>query len=140
MTGRKRHVVVDTLGFILTVVVHPAKLQDQVGLWLVLEQLAALPLPRLTRLWADGMYQWQVPTVAARYDWSLTIVERDPNVKGFRLLPKRWVVERTFGWLGRWRRLSKDYEGLPQTTAAWIYTAMSILMVKRLAIIRGLSR
>lgn len=140
MTGRKRHVVVDTLGFILTVVVHPANLQDQVGLWLVLEQLATLPLPRLTLLWADGMYRWQVPTVAARYDWSLTIVERDPNVKGFHLLPKRWVVERTFGWLGRWRRLSKDYEGLPQTTATWIYAAMSILMVKRLAIIRGLSR
>ena len=106
----------------------------------MLEQMAALPLPRLTRLWADGMYQWQVPTVEARYDWKLTIVERDPTLKHFQLLPRRWVVERTFAWWARWRRLSKDYAVLPQTTATWIYTVMSVLMVKRLALIRGLSR
>ena len=68
-----------------------------------------------------------------RFTWVLDIVKRDPLVKGFKVLPKRWIVERTFGWLSHCRRLSKDYEGLTETGEAFVYTAMIRLMVRRLA-------
>jgi len=135
--GRKRHIVVDTVGHVLTVYVHKANLQDYHGAREVFRRLAATGLPRLHKIWADAIYKGD-KTLAAwvkqQFGWILEVVERPPGSKGFHVLPKRWVVERTFAWLGRNRRLSKDYEGCSQTTEAWIYLAMSVLMAKRLAL------
>lgn len=133
MNGRKRHLLVDTLGLILMAVVHAANIQDPAGARLVLEKVKA-HLPRLELIWADGIYtgtliEW-VQTVCG---WVLSIVKRTDDAKGFQVLPRRWVVERTFAWLGKYRRLSKDYELLPETSEAWIYAAMVHVMVRRLA-------
>jgi putative transposase len=84
-------------------------------------------------IWADGGYTGKlVDWVKDTYNWVLEIVKRDPNAKGFQVLPRRWVVERTFGWLSQYRRLSKDYEVLTETSEAMIYAAMIHLMVRRL--------
>ncbi len=131
--GRKRHLVVDTLGLLLAVVVHTADLQDRDGARLVLARLADR-CPRLRLIWADGGYQgpklgaW----LAQRADWVLEIVRRPTDASGFQVLPRRWVVERTFAWLGRYRRLSKDYEGRPETSETWIQIAMIDRMLHRL--------
>ncbi len=130
--GRKRHIVVDTLGLLLAVVVHPADIQDRDGAKLVLAQLRG-PLPRLRLIWADAGYAGRlVAWVQARTGWELAIVRRPRGCQRFVVLPRRWVVERTFGWLGRARRLSKDYEAGPASAEAWIYLAMIHLMLKRL--------
>ncbi len=132
MTGRKRHIVVDTLGLLLVVVVHAANIQDHDGAKLVLAKLVGR-FPRLKLIWADGGYAGQLVEWARTFGgWLLEIVKRPPDSHHFEVLPRRWVVERTFGWLGRCRRLSKDYEELPQTTEAWIHIAMIHLMLKRL--------
>ena len=134
MKGRKRHLVVDTQGLLLAVAVHPADVQDRDGARLVLTRLGRR-FPRLRRLWADAGYagpklgDW----VKARTPWDLEIVRRSEPGAGFQVLPRRWVVERTFAWLGRYRRLSKDYEARPDTTEAWIHAAMTGLMLRRLA-------
>jgi putative transposase len=133
INGRKRHLLVDTMGLVLLVVVHAANIQDRDGARLVLAKAKGL-FPRLQRIWADGGYAgkligWLQETCA----WVLEIVKRSDAVKGFKLLPRRWVVERTFGWLGRYRRLSKDYERLPASSEAMVYWAMTRLMVRRLA-------
>ena len=131
--GRKRHLVVDTMGLLLAVVVHTADLQDRDGARLVLTQLQHR-FPRLQRLWADAGYagpklgDW----VRASLPWELAIVRRAEPGAGFQVLPRRWVVERTFAWLGRYRRLSKDYEGLPETSETWIRIAMTDRMLHRL--------
>jgi putative transposase len=131
--GRKRHIIVDTLGLLLAVVVHSAKVQDRDGAKLVLAKLSGR-FPRLKLLWADGGYAGQlVEWVLAFGGWVLEIVKRPEGAKGFQVLPRRWVVERTLAWLGRYRRLSKDYEALPQTSEAFIYIAMIHLMLRRLA-------
>jgi putative transposase len=131
--GRKRHLVVDTLGLLLAVVVHSAALQDRDGAKLVLGKLGPR-FPRLRLLWADGGYAGKlVDWVRETWAWVLTIVKRDDDAKGFQVLPKRWIVERTFAWLDRYRRLSKDYEYLTDTAEAMIYVAMIHLMVVRLA-------
>ena len=133
MTGRKRHIAVDTLGLLLAVVVHAANIQDRQGGKLVLERLQGR-FPNLFRIWADGGYAGQL--VAWTWlccGWFLDIVRRPDGAHGFSVLPRRWVVERTLAWLGRYRRLSKDFEVLPKTSEAWIYMAMSCLMLKRLA-------
>jgi putative transposase len=89
---------------------------------------------RLQLIWADGGYSGQlVEWVKRMCGWTLEIVKRSDDMTGFQVLPRRWVVERTFGWLNRWRRLSKDYEGLPQTSEALIYATMSLIMTRRLA-------
>ncbi len=133
MNGRKRHILVDTLGLVLVVVVHAANLQDSDGAKLVLRR-ALGRLPRLQKIWVDqGYKQHFVDWAQAVRDWVIEVVARPTGAKGFQLLPRRWVVERTFGWLGRCRRLSKDYEGLPETGEAWIHLAMIHLMLKRLA-------
>jgi putative transposase len=126
---------VDTLGLILAVVVHAADIQDRDGAKLVLERVRHR-FRRLRLIWADGGY------AGTLVDWvrglrkgsrlRLEIVKRTDDVKGFKLLPHRWVVERTFAWLGRCRRLSKDYEALPETEEAMIKLAMIHLMVRRL--------
>jgi putative transposase len=133
VNGRKRHIVVDTLGLLLAVVVHAADIQDREGAKLVLAKLVGR-YPRLQLIWADGGYagalvEW--PKALGR--WLLEIVKKPADQAGFAVLPKRWIVERTFAWLGRSRRLSKDYEGLSETSEAWVHVAMIHLMLKRLA-------
>jgi putative transposase len=132
VNGRKRHLLVDTLGLVLMVVVHAANIQDRDGARLLLEK-ARGRFPRLRLIWADGGYTGKlVDWVKTLCLWVLEIVKRSDDVKGFQVLLHRWVVERTFGWLGRYRRLSKDYEGLPESSEAMIYIAMIHLMVRRL--------
>lgn len=131
--GRKRHILVDTIGLLLMVVVHTADIQDRDGAKLVLDKAKSL-FPRLRLIWADGGYAGQlIEWVKATCNWVLEIVNREPNTKGFKVLPRRWVVERTFGWLTHYRRLSKDYEGLPETSEAMVYVAMTRVMLRRLS-------
>ena len=100
----------------------PADVQDRDG---ARHLLAGLPdLPRLAVIWADGAYQSLVDWVRESFGWVLTTVLRPFGVRGYVHLPKRWIVERTIGWFGRYRRLSKDYEHNPQSSEAWIYIAM----------------
>jgi len=114
------------------VVVHAASVQDRDGAKLVLEKVKGR-LPRLRLIWADGIYAGQlVDWVKTTCDWALEIIKRRDDIQGFQVLPRRWVVERTFAWLGKYRRLSKDYEYLPETSEAWIYAAMIHVMVRRL--------
>ena len=125
--------MVDTLGLLLAVVVHPADVQDRDGARLVLQRLLGR-FPRLQLIWADEAYggkleEW-VRTVGG---WSLELVRRPAQQHTFQVLPRRWVVERTFGWLNLQRRLSKDYEVLCETTETWIYISMTGLMLRRLA-------
>jgi putative transposase len=122
--------VVDTLGLIWALAVLPAEIQDRDGAKAVLGRLPELP--RLAVLWADGAYQGLVGWVQEHFGWVLTTVLRPLGVKGYVHLPKRWIVERTFGWLGRYRRLSKDYEHNPASSEAWIYLAMTHRMARRL--------
>lgn len=131
--GRKCHILVDTTGLLLMVVVHAANIQDRDGAKLVLEQIRGT-FSRLQLIWADAAYAGQlVNWVKITCGWVLEIVRRKDDVKGFQVLPRRWVVERTFGWLGRYRRLSKDYEGLTESSQAFIYAAMIHIMSRRLA-------
>ncbi len=131
MTGRKRHIAVDTGGLLLEVVVHPANIQDRDGAKLVINKMLG-KFPRLRLIWGDAGYAGRlVAWVMDTAGWTLEIVRR-PRGGEFKLLPRRWVVERTFAWLGRCRRLSKDYEALPQTTEAWTRLAMINLMLRRL--------
>jgi putative transposase len=132
VSGRKRHLLVDALGLLLAVVVHPADIQDRDGAKLVLEKMRGR-LPRLQLIWADGGYAGQlIQWVQTRCGWILQTVLRPVGVKGFVVLPRRWVVERTFAWLGRYRRLSKDYERLPETSETIIYIAMIHRMSRNL--------
>jgi putative transposase len=133
VNGRKRHILVDTLGLLLVVVVHAAKIQESEGAKLVLRRARGW-FPRLRLIWADQGYKAHLVAWAkAVGDWAIEIVTRPEGTKGFQVLPRRWVVERTFAWLGRSRRLSKDYEGRPETHEAWVLIAMTHLMLKRLA-------
>ncbi len=134
MKGRKRHLLVDVLGLVLMVVVHAASVQEQDGAKQVLERVRGHH-PRLRLIWADTGYnvKWLLEWVKTSCCWLLEIVKRPENAKGFVLLPRRWVVERTFGWLNHYRVLSKDYEVLPRNSEAAVYAAMIHLMVRRLA-------
>ena len=130
--GRKRHIVVDTVGLLLAVVVHPADIQDRDGAKLVFNRLLGR-FPQLRLIWADAGYAGQlIEWVMSVSGWVLEIVRRPRNSHQFEVLPRRWVVERTLAWLGRCRRLSKDYEALPATTEAWVHLAMIHLMVRTL--------
>lgn len=135
VAGRKRHVLVDVLGMLLGVVVHAASVQDREGAKRVVAPLAHRFL-RLRLIWADGGYAGGLVAWFARFrprhPLRLEIVKRSDNVRGFVVQPKRWIVERTLGWLNRYRRLSKDYETLPATSEAMIYVAMIRLMLARL--------
>jgi putative transposase len=136
ITGRKRHILVDTLGLLLVVVVHSAATQDWVGAREVFERIRGR-FSRLRHVWADSAYAkdelpcW-VWDLRDRLRILLEIVKRPGGQKGFRVLPKRWIVERTFGWLMKQRRLVRDYEYLPETSETFIYLAMVRLMLKRL--------
>lgn len=133
MIGRKRHILVDTLGLLLSVYVTPADLHDSKGARFLLVGLAPL-LPRLKKLWADAAYRGQelAARCKAEGDWDLEVVERTPGTRGFSILPRRWAVERNFEWTSRNRRLSKDYERKVQTSETLIQVAMIRLLVARL--------
>jgi putative transposase len=132
--GRKRHLLVDTSGLPLSIYVTSADVQDRVGARCLLAGLKAL-LPRLKKIWADGAYTGDklADWCKEQGGWELEIVERDREAKGFEVLPKRWIVERTFSWLIRNRRLSKDYERLVQTSETFIEVAMIGVILRRLA-------
>lgn len=131
--GIKRHVVVDTLGLILKVVVLTADIQDRDGAHALLEKVKGF-LPRLQKIWADGGYAGTlVDWVQQTCGWILEIVKRSDPAKGFEVLPHRWIVERTFGWFNRSRRLSKNYERLTASSEAMVYLAMLPVMTRRLA-------
>jgi len=124
--------VVDTLGLVLAVVVHAANIQDRDGAKLVLARLVGR-FSRLKLIWADGGYAGQLIEWARKAGrWVLEIVKRNDDLTGFVILPKRWIVERTFAWLNRYRRLSKDYETLTDSSENVIYLAMIQLMLRRL--------
>ena len=125
--------MVDTLGLLLAVAVHPANVQDRDGARLVLQRLLGRH-ERLRLIWADGAYGGKLVEWARTVGGSsLELVRRPAQQRTFQVLPRRWVVERTFGWLNLQRRLSKDYEALCETTETWLYIAMTGLMLRRLA-------
>ncbi len=151
--GRKRHLLVDTTGLILHLLVHKASIQDYRGGKLLLAPLKEL-FPRLKLMWADSGYKKEgfCECVKATLGWDVEIVEHPWSglrgvwvpqgvevdwekirPRGFHVLPHRWIVERTFAWLSTWRRLSKDYEVLESSEEAWIYIAMIRIMLRRLA-------
>ena len=135
--GRKRHLLVDTDGLILKVRVHAADIQDRDGATLVLDQLDA-PLASLEHIWADGGYGgpklqgWMQERFGTR-PLRIEVVRAHASQQGFAVLPRRWVVERTFGWLHRFRRLSKDYEFRTDSSEAFIFIAAIKLLLARLA-------
>jgi transposase len=152
LSGRKRHILVDTMGLVLKVVVHVANIQDREGVRLLLEPLKGT-FPRMKKVWLDVGYsgkgrQW----IEQEMGWEAEIVKHSwtglrgvwvPQgtevnwaeiiPPGFHILPRRWVVERTFAWIGRYRRMSKDYEYLPSSSESMVCLTMIRLMVKRLA-------
>ena len=133
VNGIKRHLLVDTLGLVLAVVVLAASIQDRDGARTLLEKVKG-KFPRLKKIWADGGYAGTlVDWVKSVCGWVLEIVKRSDIAKGFEVLPHRWIVERTLGWLNRSRRLSKNYERLSASSEAMVYLAMLPLMTKRLA-------
>jgi len=132
--GRKRHILVDVLGLIWGLVVHTGDIQDRDGAKLVLPKAKAQSLfSRLKLIWADGGYAGQlIGWVLEKCGWVLEIVKRSDDVSGFVVLPKRWIVERTFGWFGWYRRLSKDYEEQPENSEAMIFVCMIHRMLRHL--------
>lgn len=135
-TGRKRHILVDTLGLLMAVVVTHAALDDAAAAPLIFKDLRPDKLPRLEVIWADSKYHnhelnaWLENFQAT---WRLDIVSRPPGTHGFKLLPKRWVAERTFAWNGRCRRHSKDYERRTDSSESMVRVSAIGLMLRRLA-------
>jgi putative transposase len=148
ISGRKRHVLVDTQGNLLKVRLHPADLHDRRGAEVLLQSLAT-QFPLIVLIWADTAYRGLKDWLATALGWKLSIVKHwwtglqgvwvapgqlSPEIpRGFQVLPRRWVVERTFAWIGRNRRMAKDYERLVQTGEMLTYMAMSRVMLRRLA-------
>ncbi|HEY5881095.1 MAG TPA: IS5 family transposase [Nakamurella sp.] len=132
VNGRKRHIVVDTMGLLLLVVITSAGVQDRDGARTLLEKVK-MAMPSLSLLWADGGYAGKLVEWAERVAHiTVEIVRKPPGLKTFQVLPRRWVVERTFAWIVKCRRLDHDYERLPETSEAMIKWAMIGLMVRRL--------
>ena len=131
--GRKRHILVDTLGLLLAVVVTSAAISDPAGARRLLKRLGGA-CKKLRRIWVDGTYRGRLlEWVMLHCRFRLQPVLRSADQKGFVLLPRRWVVERTFAWITQCRRPGPDYEVLPESSEAMIYVAMIRLMVRRLA-------
>ena len=132
--GRKRHILTDTLGLLVGLIVHGADIQDRDGAPLVLKSILRA-FPWLRHLFADGGYAGPKLRTALRKtgDWTIEIVKRSDRAKGFELIPRRWVVERTFAWLGRCRRLAKEWETSIASAEAWIFIAHIRLVTRRLA-------
>lgn len=149
VNGRKRHLLVDTMGLLLKVVVHAANLQDREGVKLLLEPVQG-QFERMEKVWVDQAYSGTGKTwIEQQMGWTVEVVERSPRrgwimtedqglvwvtlPKTFEHLPRRWVVERTIAWIGRYRRMSKDYEYLMSSSEAMVYLTMLRLMLTRLA-------
>jgi len=135
VSGRKRHIVVDSLGLLLAVAVTSAALDDGSHAWRVLRKLAPADYPRLKRLWADSKYrnkQLQRWLQEQGVGYVIEVVSRPLGAKGFVLLHRRWVVERSLAWLGRYRRLSKDYEYDTASSEAQVQLSSIQLMLRRL--------
>ena len=132
--GRKRHILTDTLGLLVTAIVHTADIQDRDGAPAVLTSIRS-SFPWLRHVFADGGYAGEKLETAltGQGDWTLEIIKRSDAAKGFVLLPRRWVVERTFAWFGRNRRLSKDFEETIESSTAWLMLASVQLMTRRIA-------
>jgi putative transposase len=132
--GRKRHIVVDTMGYLLIVVVHAANLYDGHAAREVLTALFS-GINTIKKIWADGTYRGEefIQWVSDQFGCVLEVVKKKSTGKGFGVLPRRWVVERTFAWLGRFRRLSREYERKPTSSAGQVYLASSRFMLRRLA-------
>ena len=132
--GRKRHIVTDTGGLLVGAEVHPADIQDRDGAVLVIEAIHQL-FPWLRHLFADSVYNGPnlYAALAKLGNWTIEIVKRAADAIGFQLLPRRWVVERTFAWLNRNRRLAKDFEASIASAKAWVYIASLQLLARRLA-------
>jgi len=132
--GKKRHVLVDMLGLLLQAIVHPADIQDRDGGVLLLATLLGR-WPCLKTLFADGAYQGPLFKQAVAEllpGLDIEIIKRSDQAEGFVVLPKRWIVERTLGWLGRCRRLAKDFENLTRTALAFLKLASIRLMLRKL--------
>ena len=132
--GRKRHIMTDTLGLLLFAVIHSAGIQDRDGAPDVFRAIRHR-FPWLRHVFAEGGYAGDKLKAAlrGRGDWTLEIIKRSDAAKGFEVLPRRWVVERTFAWLGRCRRLAKDWERSLESSTAWTLIASVRLMTRRLA-------
>jgi len=131
--GRKRHLLVDTEGLVVTVVVTPANVQDPTAAPEVLQEAKA-ESARLSHVWADGRYRGKLINWAKEeVGITLEIVSRPPEQRGFVVLPRRWVVERSIAWLNRYRRLARDWEAASWSVCALIHIAASNLMARRLA-------
>jgi len=129
--GRKRHILVDTLGLLIAVVITAASVQDRDGAKLVFAE--ARGETRLKLIWADGGYRGAlVNTTKEEFGWDLEIVKRNDDVKGFKVLPHRWIVERTFGWIGRYRLFCREHEATIASSKTDIHIAMAHIMVRRL--------
>ncbi|MBW8308220.1 MAG: transposase, partial [Candidatus Paracaedibacteraceae bacterium] len=130
--GRKRHILVDTLGFVLCLIVLPAGISDRKGAFYLLGGKQFF-LSHLDYIYADGGYEGEefIGSIKQQTGWTLKIVKRT-NKRGFKPLAKRWIVERTFAWINKYRRLSKDYELRVQTSEDLIYLAMIRLMLRRI--------
>jgi transposase len=133
INGRKRHLVTDTQGLPLALAIHPADVQDRDGLALVCVRLRRR-FPWLAHLFADGGYQGASAACAAAQErLTLEIVKRPPAAQGFEVLPRRWVIERSFAWLSRNRRLARDFERLIEVSATMAIVAVIQLLIRRLA-------
>ena len=132
--GRKRHIVTDTQGHLIGLHVHTANIQDRDGA-IVLIQAVAKDYPKLIHFFADSAYagEYLRKALAGLGAWYFEIIRRSDKVTGFIVLPRRWVVERTFAWLGRCRRLAKDFETTVASATAWILLAHIRLLTRRLA-------
>jgi putative transposase len=134
--GRKRHIIVDSLGLLLAVLVTSAAVEDPVAAMEMVTRFDRTNYPRLRRIWADSKYHNYQLYAHIEYhvngDWELKIVSRPKDKEGWVKLPQRWVVERTFAWLGRYRCHSKDYERLTESSEGMIHVSMIALMLKRL--------
>ena len=132
--GRKRHILTDTIGLPVGMIVHPANVQDRDGAPLLLESIRSA-FPWLRHIFADAAYAGEKlrNALADMGTWSIEIIKRSDTAKGFVLLPRRWVVERTIAWLNRNRRLAKDFEATTESSVTWLYIASVKLMSRRLA-------
>ena len=131
IVGRKRSIVTDTLGLLLAVLVTAASVQDSVAGTQLLDQVAA-GHPGIRKVWVDGGYRQHLVEHAATLGIDMEITARKPGTRGFTPIPKRWAVERTYGWLMLHRRLARDYETLPARSEAMVHLAMTDLMARRL--------
>uniref|UniRef100_A0AAU2UVR7 IS5 family transposase n=1 Tax=Streptomyces sp. NBC_00003 TaxID=2903608 RepID=A0AAU2UVR7_9ACTN len=133
INGRRRHVITDSLGLLLMVLVTAGNVTDRQAAWVLLPQLRGR-FRKITLVWADGGYAGPLASFAQRtLMLTVQIVRRRDDAAGFAVLPGRWCVERTLGWLMRSRRLARDFETLPASSEAFVYFSMTILMSRRLA-------